>query len=485
MSLAALGLHNGLIFIHNGRNIRLDKHLGAWALQLVDVETGKDYYVAGPGDIGQIRPTVDWLFSEKEAGTLIDPAEGADHFARRRTLLGLDKYACIKRDWKSAWRHRWAWAVITNGPKSISDESYSRWIKSRLDLINDADGNPERLPISSTLRAWERKLLLADGLPGVLVSNTGRLNGQSPLPLLEDELVHEASIFAYGSEDAKIVDAGAYYIHARDQITDGDNEALKSQLAAEPVRLETIRQRIRKIEFSKPIKSKHGKRKSRRMFKSAGAGVPCERFLERVEMDGYELKQIVTFSHDWPVPAGKMKMINAICGASQFWFLPSIFCGPYREDMADTALLKIMTPSQELPEGFVDEHPWLLEAYGTPSLIAPDNEKAIFSPGSISSLSGLGIDIELPERYHPDSKPLVEALNGFLTSWFEGTPGTIRGPRHPKDPTRNAIAEAEWTRAQLRHSVLLAWKYWNTTERDHLGYRSPLDLVQASLTADA
>jgi len=44
MSLKALGLLIGLILIHNGRKIRLEKDLGDWVLGFVDVETGLDYF---------------------------------------------------------------------------------------------------------------------------------------------------------------------------------------------------------------------------------------------------------------------------------------------------------------------------------------------------------------------------------------------------------------------------------------------------------
>jgi hypothetical protein len=484
MSLAALGLVIGLVLVHNGRKIRLEKDFGDWVLGFVDVETGLDYVLATDLCDQPIRTTIDWLFTEKDAGRLVDPSETSDTDGRRRMFLGLDRAACIRRDKKSAWRFRWAWAVLQDPPATTSDDSYRLWIAGREDLIPDDTGNCEPTPEPSSLRRWVRKLKAAKGRRGALVSCAGRLKGQSSLPGFEDWLVQEAAIYFWAAEDAKVIDGGGYYIEMRDRITESDDEELKKRLAANPVRLETIRRRVRMLEGAATTQAKEGARRSRRMFQSAGEGVPVERFLERVEMDGLELRQIVNYSDDWPVPAGKMKLINAIDSRTHFWFWPALFCGPYREDMTAIALMNVMMPPQHLSAEHFEKWPWLAEAWGTMDLVAPDNEKAIFSPGSVSALTELGPDLEMPDANHPDSKPLVEALNRFIKGFLEHLPGTVRGPRHPKDPTRNAVDEAEMTRAQLRTQLLVAWLYWNTTERDYLGGRSPLDMVRESIEAD-
>lgn len=87
MSLKALGLLLGLILIHNGRKIQLEKDLGDWVLGFVDVETGLDYFVYSDACDQPIRTTIDWLYAEREAGRLIDPNEGSDMDGRRRTFL--------------------------------------------------------------------------------------------------------------------------------------------------------------------------------------------------------------------------------------------------------------------------------------------------------------------------------------------------------------------------------------------------------------
>lgn len=483
MSLRALGLFVGLILIHNGRRIRLAKDLGDWVLGFVDDETGYDYLVLADYCDQPIRTTIDWLFAEKEAGRLVDPCEAEDHDGRRRLLLGLDRAACAARDPKAAWRFRWASAVLKDGPDTTSDDSYRSWIESRTDLVCDDQGMPEPKPAASSLRRWARKLFAAQGRRGALVACAGRLNGQSPLPGLEDFLVTEATLYYWAAEDASFVDSGAYYIDARDRIAEGDDEHLKKRLASKPVRLETIRARARQIEGTPATAAKKGDRQARRMFEPAGRSVPAERFLERVEMDGLELRQIVHFNDDWHVAAGKMKLVNTIDAATSFWFFPSIFCGPYREDVSAIALMNVMLPPSNIEEPHLEEFPWLQEAYGTCDLIAPDNEMAITSPGSLSALTELGPDVELPDANHPDSKPLVEALNRFIKGFLEGLPGTVRGPRHPKDPSRNALKEAEMTRAQLRAQIYVAWIFWNTTKRKYLGDRSPLEMVQASIEA--
>lgn len=483
MSIRALGLVIGLILIHNGRRIRLAKDLGDWVLGFVDDETGYDYLVLTDYCDQPIRTTIDWLFTEKEAGRLVDPCEAEDHDGRRRLVLGLDRAACAARDPKAAWRFRWASAVLKDGPDTTSDDSYKTWIEERTDLICDDKGTPQAIPAASSLRRWVRKLFAAQGRRGSLVSCAGRLKGKSPLPGLEDFLVTEAALYYWAAEDASFVDSGGYYIDARDRIADGNDEELKKRLASKPVRLETIRARARQLEGGPTTAAKKGDRRARRMFEPAGRGVPTERFLERVEMDGLELRQIVHFSDDWHVAAGKMKMINNIDTATSFWFFPSIFCGPYREDVSAIALMNVMLPPAHIEAAHIEEFPWLQEAYGTCDLIAPDNEMAITSPSSLSALTELGPDVELPDANHPDSKPLVEALNRFIKGFLEGLPGTVRGPRHPKDPTRNALKEAEMTRAQLRAQIYNAWIYWNTVKRPYLGDRSPLEMVQAAIEA--
>lgn len=485
MRLKALGLFIGLILVHNGRRIRLEKDLGDWVLGFVDEETGLDYLVLSDACDQPLRTTIDWLYAEKEAGRLVDPAEGSDHDARKRTFLGLDRAACIARDRKSAWRFRWAWAVVKDGPDTTSDDSYRDWIKTRPDLVPDEDGNAQPLPKPSSLRRWVRKLVAARGRRGALVSAAGRLKGQSPLPGLEDWLVQESAIYFWSAEEAPaILDAGAYYIEMRDRIADGSDEELKARLAENPVRLETVRKRVRDLEGAATTEAKEGARRARRMFEAAGEGVPVERFLERVEIDGMECRQIVNFAKDWPVPAGKMKLVNCIDSATSFWFFPAIFCGPYREEMTAVALRNVMMPPSHLSPEHLAKYPMLAEAWGTFDTGIPDNEKALMSPGTISAFTELGPDIELPKTNHPDGKPQVEALHRFLKAFLAGLPGTVRGPRHPKDPTRNAVKEAELTRAQFWAQIMNAWIYWNCFKRPQWGNLSPLDLIEEQILAD-
>lgn len=304
------------------------------------------------------------------------------------------------------------------------------------------------------------------------------------MPAFEDFLVHEAALYYWSAEGAKIVDAGGYYIDMRDAIEAGDDDELKKRLGSEPVRLETIRTRIRHLEGHAATEAKEGARQARRKFEAAGEGVNVERFLERVEVDGLELRQIVHYSSDWRVPSGKMKLINAIDAFTHFWWFPSIFCGPYREDMTAAAMMNVMMPPSHLPPEELEKNPWFAEAWGSPDTIVPDNERALFSPGAISALTELGPDFELPKANHPDGKPLVETLNRYIKGRLEGEPGTVRGPRHPKDPTRNAIKEAELTRETLRAKIFYIWLEWNLRPRDYLGGRSPLQMVAECITAN-
>jgi len=237
MKLNALGLFIGLVLVHNGRRIRLAEDLGDWVLRFEDIETGHDYVLQDEATGKLLNPTIPWLFEEKEAGRLADPDADADMEGRRRTFLGLDKAACIKRDPKSAMRFRWAHAVIIDGPDTTSDASYAGWIATRPDLIPDEQGQDEDVPTAPSLRRWVRKLKAAGGRRGVLVSCAGRLKGQSQLKGLEDWLVQLGAVYLWSAEDAKIIDAAAYYHLSRQQILEGNDEEMKSKLGKTEARM--------------------------------------------------------------------------------------------------------------------------------------------------------------------------------------------------------------------------------------------------------
>lgn len=256
-----------------------------------------------------------------------------------------------------------------------------------------------------------------------------------------------------------------------------------ADLPPKPPSYEAVRLRVRLLETFETHKRKFGKASAEKKFGAVGESIKATRFGERIYGDGTELRQIAVFDSDWPLAAGKMKVVGFVDAFTLFIFPPAIFAGPYREEMSVQALLNVMI-SPELSEEVIAEFPWLAWAFITPEVIVVDNDRSLIGPGYVPALDELGPTLELAGVYDHDAKSPIEGIWRRLEEYLDGLSGTVRGPRHPKDPTYDPVAQAELTREQIRAVALAFVHRWNTTPKKCLGDRSPLDLVRESILAN-
>ena len=90
----------------------------------------------------------------------------------------------------------------------------------------------------------------------------------------------------------------------------------------------------------------------------------------------------------------------------------------------------------------------------------------------------------LPETYDPNAKNKIESFGKWLKGRLRGLPGTVSGRRPRRDDRRDPVAEAELTMHQERRIVLDHVWEWNTTRREDLGHRSPLEILMAHMAAN-
>ena len=211
--------------------------------------------------------------------------------------------------------------------------------------------------------------------------------------------------------------------------------------------------------------------------------MPVTRCFERVYLDGVELEQAVVMDDDWALPGGKMKSVVCIDALSSFVFEPCTFAGPYRSETSMQALSNMMTPPILTDEEYAED-PELAWANGVPNTLVPDNAQTLIGPGHVPGLNELGITLELLGTYHHDAKSPIENFNKYLKQSLRGLPGTIRGPRQPKHPQDDPLADASLTREALAQIVKSVVRKWNTTPKAPLGNRSPAQFLHADLLAN-
>lgn len=465
----------GRIVLHQGRRIRFEGDLGDWTLRFSDVRTGAPFQVQDPKTGSLVLPTVEWVRQEFLVGRLVDPVGERQSIGDRRNhFAGLDATACSRRDRKVLARSKWAIAAIKAGlPRT--DEAYGRFIETHAEEFSALTGRKQ--PSCSTLRRWVRKFEAGGARVFTLVSLAGRRHGCSQLCKTDDRLVHEAAIYYWAEARASIKDAEAYMRAERDKLIEAG-----ADLPSKAPSYEAVRLRVRLLETFETHKRRFGKASAEKRFGAVGESIQATRFGERIYGDGTELRPIAVFDSDWPLAAGKMKTVAFVDGFTLFIFPPAIFAGPYREEMSVQALLNVMIPP-ELSDELIAEYPWLAWAYITPETVVVDNERSLVGPGYVPALDELGPTLELAGVYDHDAKSPIEGIWRCLKKYLDGLPGTVRGPRHPKDPTYDPVAGAELTREQLRAIILAFVHRWNTTPKKCLGDRSPLDLVRESILA--
>jgi putative transposase len=471
-----INLSTGSTLLHNGSRIKFNRDLGDDFLDISDCRTGGPYQVVDEATGQRTMPTLQWVGREFRAGRLVDlGALRVSASGRQAEFLGLDTSACIARDPKFAWRFRWTWAALKSGIVR-SDPAYAEFISRRCPDLAREDGLRE--PGASTLRKWVRDMEKMEFRPGTLLSHNGRVKGQSQLPELDDRLVHEAAIYYWAEPHASVMDAAAYMFAERQKAIASGAKGL----GADRPTYETVRLRVRSLESYDTYASKHGKAAADAKFNATGVSVEATRIMERVFIDGTELEQIAVMGSDWPLAASKMKCVYGMDQFSSFVFPPVVFKGPYREEMSMLALQHVMLPFEYTAED-LEDHPELAWAFGPPSELIPDNDRTLVGPAYIPGITALGTTVALPGVYHSDAKAIIENFHKFVKSHARRLPGTVTGKGHPKDPRSNPVADAELTGDAINYVVRARIIEWNTSPKDHLGGRSPLQVFVESAKA--
>jgi hypothetical protein len=462
-----------MVLIHEGNRLRLLRCRG-WELDLVD-DMGEPFLV-GVGACGQkIRPDVDWLLAESSAGRLFDADDPRGILGGKRgEFLGLDREACIARDPKSAWKHAWAMAALQAGIRRSETGARS--------FVSAADPPPTSGP-RPKWRSLLRWVAALDADPhrriGNLVSTAGREVGQSQLPEEVDVIVHrEVGRYWSSLGDPFKADAAARIVVAWDEL----EEAGVSGIGEAPPSEECVRQRINALQNRATYASRNGEHAARRYYAAKGEPVTADGPLDRVTLDGVVFKHVCVFSEDWKLPAAKMKGVFAFCSESQFAFPGPVFSGPFRAEATVQALLGLMTPPR-LTADQMDEDPRRAECFGTPTVLHPDNEKALLPPAMVPNLVNIVPVLELPKAYHSDAKAKHERFHRFLKGCVSRLMGRVLGPGPSNDPRYDPLTSADVIRLQYVAVIGAARVAWNERPKKSLGWRTPTEVLFEGLAA--
>lgn len=469
--------------IHLGeRRIRFEADLGDGDLHFTDVRTGARVRVEDPETGEPSSTTIEWLLRSLRAGQIYyQRASEPRPDDRRGDLTQVDEDAADTIDPLTSWRRTWVREARANkvkceaACKAFIAHSYER-ISSE---YRERKGRTYKRPGASTLKRWIIRTP-QDFAPGAHVSKAGRQKGQSQLTNAEDALVHEAALYFWADKGASIVDAEAVMARGWNSLKlKGDIDLGEKRPSYEAVRL-----RVWSIATFATVFEKFGRERAEKMFGAVGEPIEVHRAFQRIFVDGTELEQVCLFGEDWQLPGGKMKCVGAMDAFSTFVFDPTIFAGPYREEMSIEALCRVMTPPDHLTEEQLAFHPYVGWTFGIPEAWTPDNDRTLIGPAYIPALLDLGSRLELPATYHSDAKAPLEWWFGWLKSRLKGLPGTVLSPRHSRDIKQDPVNGAEMVSSQLVYAVrALTWEY-NTTPVERLNWRSPFDVLIASMIAN-
>ncbi|MEA3051913.1 MAG: putative transposase [Sphingomonadales bacterium] len=476
------GIAIGDIILLGERKIRFEADLGDDDLHFTDVRTGARVRVEDPETGDLHTPTTTWLLTALKAGQIFHARSNrAVPDDRRGDLTQVDEDAADTIDPRSSWRRTWVReakaarvksepacdAFIAINHARIAQEYFNR------------KGRKYKKPGASTLKKWILKTPKGCA-PGAHVSLAGRPKGQSQLTDAEDALVHEAALYFWADKGAFIVDAEAVMVRGW--------RALKEKggydLAEKRPSYEAVRLRVWSIATFTTVLTKFGRERAEKMFGAVGEPIEVHRAFQRVFVDGTELEQACLFGEGWQLPGGKMKCVAAMDAFSTFVFDPTIFAGPYREEMSIETLCRVMTPPDYLTDEQLAFHEYIGWTFAIAEAFAPDNDRTLIGPAYVPALLDLGARLELPEVYHHDAKAPLEWWFGWLKSRLKGLPGTVLSPRHSRDIKQDPVEGAEMVAAQLVHAVRAVIWEWNTTRVERLNWRSPFEVLIASMIAN-
>ena len=465
-------LPEGHILDFGNRQIKFEEALGDGLLRFRYLD-GDGEVVLVPDSGGFVLPSVFWAIEQFRAGNLLDKDFRPDLQKCRVNNLLLDRAACLLIDSRCGWRFDWAEAAIREGITRTEDAARV-WIA-------EADG-PGKKPQPRSLLRWMRKIELAGGRIGAIVSASGRPKGHSQLSDVEDRLVHKWAMgFWYPSSlNGRLAhkeDAAAMVVAEWDLLA----EMSVPGLGDEAPSAETVRKRINSLECYSTHAARYGRPAADRYYSPSGEPVAIERPFERIFMDGVEWEHSVFYSEDNKIPAAKLKSVIAMDGFCQFVFPHPTFAGQFRAVWGLRALRGVMMPP-DLTTDEVDQDPQSALFYGLPSDVMYDRDRTMIAPRMVPGAIQVFSTAELAQAYHHDAKSKLENYHKFVKESLAIIPGQILGPRHKYDLGYNPIAHTEVTRAQYVDLVEQCRRQWNDAPKDSLGGRSPNDVMRAFLS---
>lgn len=470
----------GKVFVHRPiggpeRWIRFVEHLGGWNLRFdaLDGDGGAYMVPLAAADGASVLPTVLWSFAELAAGRLVDPHVDEVPDERAARFVGWDRSACIAKNGKSAWRHDWGRLAVAEGQRR-SEPALEEWLRT-------AEG-PFPKPHPRSLIRFMNKVLAAKlddellDVVGLFVNRAGRLRGASQLPEVEDRLVHLwATRYWASGRIASMDDAAALMVV--------DWYRLKAKgvpgLRELPPTAQTMTDRIKSLRCRDTVRARLGEHKAARLYDAVGEPVPVESVFDLVMVDGVQFRHAVRFAPDWRIPVPQMKAVVAMSAKAQYVWVPPVFCGPFRPEMAMRAIRNVMVC--DLSEEEIAADPLRVGLHQPPKTLYYDNDKALLPPGAVPNMVNLISDIETGSPYSPDEKGKLENFFKYLKFNLRPMPGEILGPRRAADPRRDPIVEATVDRLQYADRVRNLCRRWNTVPKKSLGWRSPEQIMLAEL----
>lgn len=493
MSQTALPIKEGASFRYGDRTLVLVSRLTNDRLNIVDQKTNELFVVYLSDSEHPEMADIAWFLSEWfneriKFGAAIEEDNGSARY------LELDTQACVSRNARSMWKMLWAKAAIEAGAVTTPDPLQD-WIDAApIPKIPGWDPDVaysgstpnwryapklsalmKTRPRSRTLSRAMATYHVHGDLIGAFMPNAGRKYGVSQLPRKVDRLVVRAVELYYDEDpDKRLVnkeDAAALVkrwwdiLKARGELGIGEEA---------PV-FETIRNRINREETYANYAKRHGKARADKKFTPSGEPIEVSRPFERVYMDGTVFRHAVLFNENYTVPSAKMKGVYAMDAFALYVFKPSIFCGPFRPEMAIQAALNVMCPPQMM-EDEIREDPAGAQIFGIPSMFMYDNEKAMLPPRLVPGMSIIST-VQLAAAYHHDAKSELESFFDFPKARVDKFKGKIYGPKTDRDLRVNPLKEANMTRAQYADELEQARLEWNCTAKKCLNGKSPNEVM--------
>lgn len=467
----ALGLYADQVFKGEKFNFRIERIHNDAGLDLLNLRTN-GYLQLRNQQTGELeRPTIPWLvesYAKGELSALGDTIPGI-----HQDLAELDPIEPDKPLTKKRWARMLASRAICDGIKR-SDKACSEWLDAVFGSEPHDEDHPR--PAPSSLRRWMSRIDRRRNRLWALEPRVGRKRGRSQLPPEIDMLVTEAALHYYSAPRVKQVEAEAY-LHTQIRKLNAERP-LGTALFKKPS-AETLRKRIQRLRCYDTLKSKYGDQQASKMLEGSGEPIRVEQFLQYVLMDAAALEQGIVFDENWPLPATKVWVTLLMDVFSRAILGASIYAGRPRHETSAQAIISCMVPPEVHPE-MLALYPDLINMFGKPAIITPDNEKGLVGPTSAPALNDAGITLMLAPVEMPTAKAVLERFISTLKRALAGLPGTVIDPKRALELGYDAVGDMALTLPQIRSVVWQAINAHNVSPAAGLGGRSPLQVVMQS-----